>query len=206
MRRRLLRHLVLRAGPGSPVAVQREALSEAARREVWAPAEAMADAYTNRSDGRGCRDWRRHKHSSSPAGEARATEERPNHWRLKRGGFFSPSYSGPTPYARPLAIALGQMSRRAGAAYTNAVLASGSYVLGSEFRTLQQRHANSTDHRPLRPCQTLPLRGHASVPCQRHVVHKQIGATRSEMPVRIRRAPLRSPLASVFRRRSCMAM
>ena len=94
----------------------------------------MADAYTNRSDGHGCRDWRRHKHSNSTAGQASATQEMPNRLRLQPDGLFSPSYSGPTPYARGPSVALGQMSRRAGAPYVNARSASGSYVLGQRIQ------------------------------------------------------------------------
>src|SRR5260370_5168567 len=90
----------------------------------------MADAYTNRSDGHGCRDWRRHKHSNSTAGQASATQEMPNQLRLQPDGLFSLSYSGPTPYARGPSVALGQMSRRADAPYINARFASGSHVLG----------------------------------------------------------------------------
>jgi hypothetical protein len=94
----------------------------------------MDDAYTNHSDGQGCRDWRPHLHSSSTAGQAPAIPERPNPLRLQPGELFSSSYSGPTPYARPPAIALGQMSRWAGAAYSNARSASGSYVLGQRIQ------------------------------------------------------------------------
>src|SRR5712691_7635 len=94
----------------------------------------MADAYTNRSDGHGCRDWRRHKHSNSTAGQASATQEMPNQLRLQPDGLFSLSYSGPTPYARGPSVALGQMSRRADAPYINARFASGSYVLGQRMQ------------------------------------------------------------------------
>jgi len=119
----------------------------------------MADAYTNRSDGHGCRDWRRHKHSNSTAGQASATQEMPNQLRLQPDELFSLSYSGPTPYARGPSIALGQMSRRADAPYINARFASGSYVLGSACRTLQQRHANSTDeHRFLCKVPDAPIK------------------------------------------------
>src|SRR6266849_255508 len=94
----------------------------------------MADAYTSRSDGHGCRDWRWHKHSNSTAGQESATQEMPNRLRLQPDGLFSPSYSGPTPYARGPSVALGQMSRRAGAPYVNARSASGSYVLGQRIQ------------------------------------------------------------------------
>ncbi len=94
----------------------------------------MADAYTNRSDGHGCRDWRRHKHSNSTAGQASATQEMPNQLRLQPDGLFSLSYSGPTPYARGPSVALGQMSRRADAPYINARFESGSYVLGQRMQ------------------------------------------------------------------------